>query len=46
MKKDRINGRILQELKRSGRIANAELAELADLVGLSPSACLRRVQES
>ena len=42
MKKDRINDRILHELKRSGRIANAELA---DKVGLSPSACLRRVQE-
>jgi Lrp/AsnC family leucine-responsive transcriptional regulator len=42
MKKDRINDRILQELKINGRIANAELA---DHVGLSPSACLRRVQE-
>lgn len=42
MKKDRINSRILQELKRNGRIANAELAEI---VGLSASACLRRVQE-
>ena len=36
MKKDKINDRILHELKRNGRIANAELA---DKVGLSPSAC-------
>ena len=42
MKKDNINNRILHELRRNGRIANAELAEK---VGLSPSACLRRVQE-
>lgn len=33
---------ILQELSRDGRISNLELAER---VGLSPSACLRRVQE-
>jgi DNA-binding Lrp family transcriptional regulator len=33
---------ILQELTRDGRISNLELA---DRVGLSPSACLRRVQE-
>ena len=39
---DRINEKILQELTRDGRISNAELAERA---GLSPSACLRRVQE-
>lgn len=39
---DPINRRILQELSRDGRIANVELA---DRVGLSPSACLRRVQE-
>jgi DNA-binding Lrp family transcriptional regulator len=39
---DRINQRILQELARDGRITNADLA---DKVGLSPSACLRRVQE-
>jgi DNA-binding Lrp family transcriptional regulator len=32
----------LQVLSREGRIANTELAER---VGLSPSACLRRVQE-
>lgn len=33
---------ILRQLKRDGRISNIELAER---VGLSPSACLRRVQE-
>ncbi len=39
---DAINDKILQELSRNGRISNLELA---DRVGLSPSACLRRVQE-
>jgi DNA-binding Lrp family transcriptional regulator len=39
---DEINKRILQALRRDGRISNVELAEK---VGLSPSACLRRVQE-
>lgn len=39
---DRINDRILQELARNGRLSNLELAER---VGLSPSACLRRVQD-
>ena len=39
---DQINARILQELGRDGRISNIDLAER---VGLSPSACLRRVQE-
>lgn len=39
---DRIGERILQELSSDGRITNTELA---DRVGLSPSACLRRVQE-
>lgn len=39
---DGINRKILQELSRDGRLANVELA---DRVGLSPSACLRRVQE-
>ncbi len=39
---DKINNRILHELMSDGRITNAELAER---VGLSPSACLRRVQE-
>ena len=39
---DRLNERILQELSADGRISNTELA---DRIGLSPSACLRRVQE-
>lgn len=39
---DRISEQILQELTRDGRISNLELARR---VGLSPSACLRRVQE-
>ncbi len=39
---DRIDSRILLELERDGRISNVDLAER---VGLSPSACLRRVQE-
>lgn len=39
---DRINQQILQELTRDGRISNLDLAER---IGLSPSACLRRVQE-
>ncbi|SLN56076.1 Leucine-responsive regulatory protein [Roseovarius litorisediminis] len=39
---DRINDHILRELSRDGRISNLDLA---DKVGLSPSACLRRVQE-
>ncbi len=34
--------RILQELSRNGRISNLDLAAC---IGLSPSACLRRVQE-
>lgn len=42
VKIDQINERILQELSRNGRLSNIELA---DRVGLSPSACLRRVQE-
>ncbi len=41
-KDDHLNRRILQELTRDGRISNLDLAER---VGLSPSACLRRVQE-
>lgn len=41
-KMDRYNDRILRELQINGRIANSELAEK---IGLSPSACLRRVQE-
>lgn len=39
---DAINERILQELVRDGRISNLVLADRA---GLSPSACLRRVQD-
>ena len=39
---DDINARILRALSRDGRLSNLDLA---DLVGLSPSACLRRVQE-
>lgn len=39
---DPINDNILRELSRDGRVSNLELA---DRVGLSPSACLRRVQE-
>jgi Lrp/AsnC family leucine-responsive transcriptional regulator len=42
IKLDAINNRILHALTLDGRISNAELAER---VGLSPSACLRRVQE-
>lgn len=42
MKIDRIDRRILQELTADGRLPNTQLAER---VGLSPSACLRRVQE-
>ena len=37
---DIIDDKILQELQRDGRISNLDLA---DRVGLSPSACLRRV---
>lgn len=42
MKIDEINRKILRELTGNGRISNLELA---DRIGLSPSACLRRVQE-
>lgn len=42
MKIDDINNKILRELWRNARLSNLELA---DRVGLSPSACLRRVQE-
>ena len=41
-KTDRINANILRALSQDGRISNLQLAEQ---VGLSPSACLRRVQE-
>ncbi|PTX04038.1 Lrp/AsnC family transcriptional regulator [Pararhodobacter aggregans] len=39
---DPLNEKILRELSRDGRLSNLLLAER---VGLSPSACLRRVQE-
>ena len=39
---DRINLNILHELEADARISNIDLA---NKVGLSPSACLRRVQE-
>ncbi len=42
IKLDRYNEQILQALQQDGRISNVDLA---DRVGLSPSACLRRVQE-
>jgi Lrp/AsnC family leucine-responsive transcriptional regulator len=41
-KMDETNRRILRSLQRDGRISNADLAQK---VGLSASACLRRVQE-
>ncbi len=41
-KMDEINRRILRELQLDGRITNADLAQK---ISLSPSACLRRVQE-
>jgi len=42
MEIDALNLKILSVLERDGRISNIELASQ---VGLSPSACLRRVQE-
>lgn len=42
MEIDQINTRILQELRRDGRIS---MTDLGARVGLSASACLRRVQE-
>lgn len=39
---DKYNSHILRELQSNGRISNIQLA---DRVGLSPSACLRRVQD-
>ena len=42
IKLDKINNRLLHELLIDGRISNIQLA---DRIGLSPSACLRRVQE-
>ena len=41
-KLDAIGERLLRELMRDARVSNAELAQR---VGLSPSACLRRVRE-
>jgi len=38
---DRVDRAIVAKLQRDGRIANVDLA---DAVGLSPSACLRRVK--
>ncbi len=42
IEKNKINSDIVRELSRDGRMSNTELAQR---VGLSPSACLRRVQE-
>lgn len=39
---DAISEKILSTLERVGRVSNQDLAQL---VGLSPSACLRRVQD-
>ncbi len=39
---DDFDDKILRELSKDGRISNTELAQA---IGLSPSACLRRVQE-
>ena len=39
---DAIDEKILRELVADGRLTNAELAQR---IALSPSACLRRVQE-
>mgnify|MGYP002137485505 FL=1 len=41
-KMDQIDKRILQALQRNGRLQNVELAQI---VGLSPSPCLRRVKQ-
>lgn len=41
MKFDRIDRRILEAMQKNGRISNLELAEL---VGLSPTPCSRRVK--
>lgn len=42
MNLDAIDLRILNALQKDGRLANSELAEI---VGLSPSPCLRRIKE-
>ncbi len=39
---DQIDKRILQALQRNGKLQNVELAQI---VGLSPSPCLRRVKQ-
>lgn len=39
---DQIDKRILQTLQRNGKLQNNELAQM---VGLSPSPCLRRVKQ-
>jgi Lrp/AsnC family leucine-responsive transcriptional regulator len=41
-KLDRIDRRILEEIQRNGNISNLELA---DIVGLSPSPCSRRIRQ-
>ncbi len=41
VKRDRINQKILTTLQKNARISNIELA---DIVALSPSACLQRVK--
>jgi Lrp/AsnC family leucine-responsive transcriptional regulator len=41
MNRDRVDRKILQALQKDGRISNVDLA---DLVSLSESACLRRVR--
>ncbi len=42
MELDRTDKRILAEIQKNGRISNLELA---DVIGLSPSPCLRRVKQ-
>jgi len=42
VKLDKLDRRILEEMQRSGRISNLELAEK---IGLSPSPCSRRVRQ-
>jgi len=39
---DQIDKRILHELQKNGKLQNNELAQL---IGLSPSPCLRRVKQ-
>jgi len=42
MKMDKIDRKILQEIQRNGAVTNIELAEM---VGLSPTPCARRVRQ-